>query len=35
VFNADTHADAIEMDYNGFAEIVNPVVGGLARPLQR
>jgi Ala-tRNA(Pro) deacylase len=35
VFNAGTHADAIGMDYNDFAEIVNPVVGALARPLHR
>lgn len=35
VFNAGTHADAIGMGYNDFAEIVKPVVGALARPLQR
>ena len=34
VFNAGTHADAIGMDYNDFAEIVHPVVGGLARPMR-
>lgn len=35
VFNAGTHADAIGMDYRDFAEIVNPVVGGVARPQAR
>jgi Ala-tRNA(Pro) deacylase len=35
VFNAGTHADAIGMEYNDFAEIVKPVVGALARPMPR
>jgi Ala-tRNA(Pro) deacylase len=33
VFNAGTHVDAIEMDYADFANLVRPVVGGVARPL--
>jgi Ala-tRNA(Pro) deacylase len=35
VFNAGTHADAIEMDYADFANLVHPVVAGVARPLPR
>jgi Ala-tRNA(Pro) deacylase len=35
VFNAGTHADAIEMDYADFANLVHPVVARVARPLPR
>ena len=34
-FNAGTHTDAICMHYNDFAEIVKPIVGAFARPLQQ
>ena len=35
VFNAGTHADAIEMDYADFVNLVHPVVAGVARLLSR
>jgi Ala-tRNA(Pro) deacylase len=35
VFNAGPHADAIEMGYADFANLVHPVVPGVARPLPR
>jgi Ala-tRNA(Pro) deacylase len=35
VFNAGTHADAIEMDYADFAGLVHPVVTRVAVPMPR
>ena len=33
VFNAGTHTDAIRMHYADFAELAQPVVGALCRPV--
>lgn len=34
VFNAGTHTDAICMHYNDFEEIVKPLVGAFAKPVE-